>query len=462
MEHRQCDVAVIGAGPAGYVAAIRLGQLGRKVVVIERNRPGGVCLNWGCIPVKALLHAAGTLRDAAESRARGIVFGRPEIDLIAMYAWKSRIVDRLVKGIEFLLRNAGAVVVKGTARFSGLHELIVSTTDGEATIVAKHIIVATGSEPSPFPTLPVDNRTVLDSNGALNLVSIPSRLAIVGAGVVGLEFATFFNRLGTRVVVLELLGQILPGVEPDITSILQRQMHREGIEFHVGARVTGLSEGQLRWTDVRGDHTAETDLVLVATGRQPITTRLGLEPIGVSLSEDGFIRTDERYRTDADGVYAVGDVRGGPLLAHKAMAEGLAVAEVIAGGRPRRFQAIPSCVYTDPEVAVVGLSECDAREQGRSVKVVRVPVSAVGRSLTLGRSDGFCRMVVDAETDRVLGVALIAPQADVLIAEGAVAVELGLRAADIGRVVHPHPTMSELLFEAAEAVHGRAVHILNT
>jgi dihydrolipoamide dehydrogenase len=456
---KQTDVIVIGAGPAGYVCAIRLSQLGRKVVLVERDRVGGVCLNRGCIPVKSLLHAAQTVRNAAEARTLGITFGRPEVDVIALYAWQSRVVERLVKGVEYLLKADGVELLRGVARVTGPKSAVVTTGEGEAALEAGVLVIATGSEPVPLPCLPVDGRSVIDSNGALDIVALPHRLAVVGAGVVGLEFATFFSRLGAKVTVLEMLEQILPGTDRDVASALQRLMQREGVEFRLGVKVTGYEAGRLAYADASGSQSVEADKVLVAVGRRPLGA--GLEAAAARLDDKGFVRTDASYRANAEGVYAVGDVRGGPLLAHKAMAEGLAVAELITGNRPHRFRAVPSCVYTDPEVATVGLSEAEARAEGRDVKVSRVPASAVGRSLTLGRSEGLCKLVVDAGTDKVLGAALLCPQADALIAEACVAVELGLKAADIGRVVHPHPTMSELLFEAAEAIHGRAIHVVN-
>lgn len=461
---RRFEVAIVGGGPAGYVAAIRLAQLGRKVVVVERDRVGGVCLNWGCIPVKALLHAAHVLRSAAEVRTAGIVFEHPQIDLIGMLGWKSRIVERLVRGIEFLFKACGVELVVGQARLAGRNRLEVAAGGAGATaIVADKVVIATGSKPLVLPGLEFDGRRVIDSNGALGLVERPARMVVVGAGAVGLEFATFFSRLGSKVVVLEMADQILPGTDREVASGLERLMRREGVDIRLGQTVKGVAAGspvRIVCSDGSAEQIIETDTVLVAAGRVPLTDGLDLGTAGVETDERGFVRTKAGYQTNVDAVYAIGDVRGGPMLAHKAMAEGLVLAELLVGGK-RGFRAVPSCVYTDPEVATVGLSEAEARAEGREVKVAKVPASAVGRSLTLGRSEGFCKLVVDPATDKVLGAAILAPQADVLIAEAAIAVELGLKAADLGRVVHPHPTMSELLFETAEAIHGRAVHVVN-
>jgi dihydrolipoamide dehydrogenase len=462
---KHVDFLVIGAGPAGYVAAIRLAQLGRKVVIVERDRVGGICLNWGCIPVKSLLHAASAVRGAAEARRMGIMFESPQVDFQALYGWKGRVVDRLVRGVEFLLRSNGVETVKGTARFADGQRVMVVQPDGtEVEFGAENTIIATGSTASVLPGFEPDGQAVIDSNGALNLTRLPGRVAIIGAGAIGLEFATAFRRLGASVTVLELMPQLLPGFDAEVSSALRKAMQTEGIDFNLGVKVAGLDREPglaVRYLSGETESKVETDLVLVAVGRKPLTAGLELDQAGVKLDERGFIAVDQKYRTSAGHVYAIGDVKPGLMLAHRAMADGIALAESFAGGRQWRFKAVPSCVYTDPEVASVGMNEAEAIAQNIKVKVSRVPISAVGRSLTLGRSDGLCKMVVDAETDKVLGVQIAAPHADVLIAEATVAIELGLTAAEIGRVVHAHPTMSELLFEAAEAIHSKAIHIVN-
>ncbi|MFO7639112.1 MAG: dihydrolipoyl dehydrogenase [bacterium] len=458
------DAVIIGGGPAGYVCAVRLAQLGRKVVLVERDRPGGVCLNWGCIPVKALLHAAQTVRDAAEGRRMGLLFPPPEVDLVALYGWKQRIVDRLGRGIEFLFKANGVELVRGEARLTGPGSVAVQTPEGELELTAPAVVVATGSQPAALAGMEPDGRSVIDSDGALRLVELPRRLAIIGAGVVGLEFATLFSRLGCAVTVLELESQVLPGTDPELAGIIEKLMRREGVTFELGVRVSGIERGPAAKVNYARDEQAETveaDRVLVAVGRVPRTRELGLEAAGVTVDRRGFIVVDKDCRTVVPGVHAIGDCKPGPMLAHRASAEGGVLAELLGGGEPRRFHAIPDCVYTDPEVASVGLSEPAALAAGRKVKVSRVPLTAVGRALTLNRAEGLCKLIVDEKTDKVLGAGIVAPQADCLIAQAAVAVELGLKAADIARVVHPHPTMSELLMEAAEAIHGRAIHIVN-
>lgn len=482
------DVLIIGGGPAGYVCAIRLAQLGRKVAVVEKERLGGVCLNWGCIPVKSLLHAAQTVREAVEARRLGLLFSPPEIDLVALYSWKSRVVDRLVRGIEYLFKANGVELIRGKARFVDEERILVESAEGSRGFTAENYIVATGSVPSVPAGMEPDGKTILDSDGALKLVELPRRLVIIGAGVVGLEFATFFNRLGCKVTILELENQVLPGTDSDLAAMVEKTLAREGVEVILGVSVQQIGhepvlhvryapritsgkefapgqaergEGAVASCPDAEVRSLEVDKVLIATGRKPRSAELNLEEAGVKTDARGYVQVNSSYQTSASHIFAIGDVTSGPMLAHRAMAEGIALAELLAGKRKWRFRAVPSCVYTDPEVAVVGLTEKEAVQQGRKVKISRIPLSAIGRSFTLGRSEGFAKMLVDAENDKILGAGIVAPQADVLIAEATMAVELGLTADDLSRVVHPHPTMSELLFEAAEAIHGRAIHIAN-
>jgi len=412
-----------------------------------------------------LLHAAQTVRNAAEARRMGIGYGAPTIDLQALMGWKSRVVDRLVRGVEFLFRSNGVELVKGSGHFTDARTLVVEQPGApELTLTADEFIIATGAQPTVIAGLEPDDKTVVDSNGMFRVTQVPARLVIVGAGVIGLEFATVFGRLGSKVTILEMMPQVLPGTDPEIAAPVEKALKSEGTEFRLGARVLGLEREnglRVRCATTEGEALAEADLVLVAVGRKPLTDGLGLDVAGVELDTRGLVVTDERYRTSVRQIHAIGDVKAGPQLAHRAMAEGIALSELLCGGRQWKFKAVPACVYTDPEVATVGLSEAEAVAAGHEVLVSRVPLTAVGRSLTLGRSEGFCKMVVDAASDKVLGVALVAPEADALIAEAAIAVELGLTARQIGRVVHAHPTMSEVLFEAAEAIHGRAVHIVN-
>nr|NPV14883.1 dihydrolipoyl dehydrogenase [candidate division WOR-3 bacterium] len=461
------DAVLIGAGPAGYVGAIRLAQLGKKVAVVEEARVGGVCLNRGCIPVKSLLHAAAVVRNAQEARVMGITFQPPELDPVSLNSWKARIIDRLARGIEFLFKANGVELFRGKARIVAPDQVVVQGGETETRLSAPYIIIATGSEPAILPGLEPNHKNVIDSNSALNLVQLPLTIVIVGAGAIGLEFATIFRRLGAKVTVLEVCDSILPGIDRDLTTLLQRQMEREGIQFHTGvkglscpvpaenARVCAQAPEPLEW---------QADKVLIAVGRTARTAELGIENLGIKVDQRGFIVTNGQYETNIKGVYAIGDVRGGPLLAHKAMYEGFNLAEALALGKkpvPGEKKPIPAVVYTDPEIATVGLTETMAQEQGLKVKVARVPVNAIGRSLTLSRSEGMCKLVMDEKTGKILGGGVVAAQADVLIAEITAAVELGLTAEQLGKPVHPHPTMSELVFETAHALLGSAIHIVN-
>ncbi|MEO0071279.1 MAG: dihydrolipoyl dehydrogenase [candidate division WOR-3 bacterium] len=461
---------MIGAGPAGYVAGIRLAQYGKKVVMVEEASVGGVCLNRGCIPVKALLHAAGIVRNSLEARGMGIVFGQPEIDLLSLGTWQRRIVERLRRGIEFLFKTNGVELIRGKAKLLKPKTVGVRNDNGEIKITAPKVIIATGSIPAVLPGLEPDHKRIIDSNSALNLIDLPRQIIIIGAGAIGLEFATIFQRLGSKVLVLEMCDSILPGVDKDITNLLQRQMEREGVEFHLG--VKGMSCQMSQSTAgvqvcIEGKTPLIADKILVAAGRKANTAELGLEEVGIELQETGFIKTDRSFQTNVKGVYAIGDVRGGPMLAHKAMHEGLILSEKLAPLQNSELRtknhprAIPFVVYTDPEVAIVGLTESEAKNNGMEVSISKVPVSAVGRSLTLGRTEGLCKIIADRKTKKILGVEIVAPQADALIAEATLAVELGLTAEDLGKVVHPHPTMSELLWEASAAVLGKAIHIVN-
>lgn len=460
------DVVIIGAGPAGYVGALRLAQLGKKVAVVEEARVGGVCLNRGCIPVKSLLYAAAVARNAKEAQIMGITFPPPAIDLVSLGTWKKRIIDRLARGIEFLFKSNGIELIRGRARVVAPDRLVIQKKETEKEIFARTLVIATGSEPAVLPGLETDHKRVIDSNSALNLVQLPKRIVIIGAGAIGLEFATIFRRFGVQVTVLEMCDTILPGVDPELTSFIQHQLTREGVEIHTGvkgvscsfpaetARVCAAAPEPLEW---------QAEKVLVAIGRKALTAGLGLEDLGIRLDQRGFITTTDNYETSVPGVYAIGDVRGGPLLAHKALYEGFNLAETLAQtGKPMpgEQKPVPAVVYTDPEIATVGLSESAAQDRGIKVRVARVPVNAIGRSLTLNRSEGVCKLLMDEKTGKIIGGGIVAPHADVLITEITTAIELGLSPDDLSKPIHPHPTMSELVFEAAHALLGSAIHLV--
>jgi dihydrolipoamide dehydrogenase len=462
------DVLVIGAGPGGYVAAIRLGQLGKRVIVAEQARAGGICLNLGCIPTKALLHAVHTLHLAREGVQLGLKFGEPQIDIAQLGAWRNRVVERLVRGVEYLLKQNGVELIPAHAEFLDDKRVRLTHPDGTAlTVEAESVIIATGSEPYPLTGMEPNGETIITSNEAVMLKSVPGRIVIVGAGAIGLEFASIYAGLGSQTIVVEIMDQVLQGTDRDLAIPLERILKKRNIQILLQTKLVRL-EGAYPFKVVTNTGDRETsfeaDQVLVAVGRRPLTRGLAIENSGVKLSPKGFIEVNERLQTTVPGVFAIGDVARTPLLAHKASREGIAVAEQIAGlgaARAVNLRAVPNCVYTDPELATVGMTEAEAQQAGYEVAVGKVPLSAIGRSATINRSEGLCKVVADAKTDKVLGVHILAPEASSLIGEGALAVELGLTAQDIGRTTHPHPSFGELLMETAEAVHRQAIHIPN-
>jgi dihydrolipoamide dehydrogenase len=464
MTERRTQVLVIGAGPGGYVAAIRLAQLDRKVMVAEKARVGGVCLNRGCIPTKALLHAVHTLKLAKEATQFGFKFAAPERNLEQLRNWRNRVIERPVRGIEYLFRQYGIELVSATAEFAEPGRVRLNRADGTAMLVAaEDIIIATGSEPAALYGLPPDGRNVITSDEALELSRIPERLLIVGAGAIGLEFASIYAGLGTQVVVVEIMEQVVPGTDKELADLLERTLKKQNIQILLKTSVRAVEGGErLTVRTVRdGTETAiEADQVLVAVGRRPLTAGLAVEKSGARLDARGFIETDGQLRTAQPGVYAIGDVTRPPLLAHKASREGIFVAEQIAGQTAvMNPDAIPAVVYTDPELASVGLTEAQAIAAGHAVAVGRMPLAALGRAGTVNRTEGMGKMVVDRKTDRILGVHILAPEASSLIGEAVVAIEQGLTARALAQACHPHPTFGELLMETAEAVHGRAIHL---
>jgi dihydrolipoamide dehydrogenase len=474
MTEHNTDILFIGAGPGGYVGAIRAAQLGKRVAVVEKSRAGGICLNWGCIPTKALLHAVHTIRLAHEGAQIGLKYAPPERDIARLSAWRTRIVDRLVRGVEYLFKQNNINVLAGVAEFTDARQVKVTAADGTATLVqAEHIVIATGSEPVALPGLEPDGERIVTSNEAILLKTIPGRLLIVGAGAIGLEFASIYAGLGGQVVVVEVMDQVLPGTDPELAGLLERALRKQGIQILLKTRVASIDKSEsLRAHLIAADSIPSSlnpsipaldfDQVLIAVGRRPLTRGLSLEKANVQLDSRGFIRTDKQLQTDQPGVFAIGDVARPPLLAHKASHEGIAVAERIAGLRPPAtglLAAIPNCVFTDPELATVGMTEAEATAAGHETAIGRFPLSALGRAATLNRLEGMCKIVADRKTDKVLGVHILAPEASSLISEGALAVRYGITARDLGSTVHPHPTLGELLMEAAEDVHRQSIHL---
>ncbi|KQT31847.1 dihydrolipoamide dehydrogenase [Sphingomonas sp. Leaf412] len=457
------DVLVIGAGPGGYVAAIRAAQLGLRVACADsRETLGGTCLNVGCIPSKALLHASEYFDAAANgAMAKMGIKVTPELDLDTMHGQRRDAVKQLTGGIEFLFKKNKVTWLKGKAAFVDAHNVDV----GGQKVSAKDVVIATGSIVTPLPGVTVDQKVVVDSTGALELAQVPRHMVVIGGGVIGLELGSVWRRLGAKVTCVEFLDQILPGFDGDIRKESNRIFKKQGIEFRLGTKVTGVTvsgdTATLTLEPANGGEatTIEADCVLVSIGRRPNTDGLGLEAIGLTPNKRGQIETDHDFRTDVDGVWAIGDVIPGPMLAHKAEDEGIAVAENIAGQHGIVNHAIiPSVVYTWPEIAGVGLTEEAAKEAGE-VKVGKFPMAGNSRAKTNHEPDGFVKIIADAKTDRVLGVWAIASVAGTMIAQAAQAMEFGATSEDIAYTCHAHPTHSEAIKEAAMAVRGKAIHV---
>ncbi|MCD2317401.1 dihydrolipoyl dehydrogenase [Sphingomonas sp. IC-11] len=457
------DVLVIGAGPGGYVAAIRAAQLGLKTACAEsRETLGGTCLNVGCIPSKAMLHASEYFDAAANgSMAKMGVKVTPELDLDAMHGQRRESVKSLTGGIEYLFKKNKVTWLKGRASFEDAH----SVTVGGQKVTAKNIVIATGSSVTPLPGVTIDQKVVVDSTGALELPKVPEHMVVIGGGVIGLELGSVWRRLGAKVTCVEFLDQILPGFDGDVRKEANKIFKKQGIEFKLGTKVTNVAvngdKATLTVEPAAGGEasTIEADCVLVSIGRKPNTDGLGLEKIGLTPNNRGQIETDHDFRTSVSGVWAIGDVIPGPMLAHKAEDEGIAVAENIAGQHGIvNHDVIPSVVYTWPEIAGVGLTEEAAKEKGE-IKVGKFPMMANSRAKTNHEPDGFVKVIADAKTDRVLGVWCIASVAGTMIAQAAQAMEFGATSEDIAYTCHAHPTHSEAIKEAAMAVQGKPIHI---
>ena len=464
----QYDLIVVGAGPGGYVCAIRAAQLGLKTAVVERNETfGGTCLNIGCIPSKALLHVSELYADAVHAfAAMGIKIPPPELDLPAMMRFKDEGVDGNVKGVAFLLKKNKIDTFRGLGRIVAPGKVEVKGEDGATqTIETKNIVIATGSDVAKLKGVTIDEERIVSSTGALALGRVPQRLLIVGAGVIGLELGSVWRRLGAEVVVVEFLDRIVPGIDGEVARQFQRILQKQGIAFKLSHKVTGIDAGGPRLKasvePVKGGaaETIEADVALIAIGRVPFTEGLGLDTAGVNLDERGRVITDEHFATNVPGVYAIGDVIAGPMLAHKAEDEGVAVAEMLAGRAGHvNYDVIPNVVYTYPELASVGKTEEELKAAGIAYNVGKFPFTANGRAKVNKQTEGFVKILADAKTDRVLGVHILGPDAGNMIAEAAVAMEFGASSEDIARTCHAHPTLSEAVKEAALAVEKRAIH----
>ena len=454
------EVLVLGSGPGGYSAAFRAADLGKKTVLVERyGTLGGVCLNVGCIPSKALLHAAKVIEEAKEMGANGVVFGEPKIELEKLAAWKNKVVGKLTGGLAGLAKQRKVQVVQGVGSFSGAHELSVANGGGTTTISFDQAIIAAGSEPVEIPGFPHDDPRVMDSTGALELKDVPKRLLVVGGGIIGLEMATVYYELGAKVTVVELLDGLMPGTDRDLVRPLQKRIEKQYEKIMLKTKVTSMAARDdgihVAFEGAGGNSEDVFDRVLVAVGRKPNGKLIGAEHAGVEVDERGFIPTDKQMRTNVRHIFAIGDIVGHPMLAHKAVHEGKVAAEV-AAGKNSAFDArvIPSVAYTDPEVAWVGVTEDEAKRQKLDYGKGVFPWAASGRSLALGRDEGLTKLLFDNATDRVIGGGIVGPNAGDLIAEVALAIETGCDAQDIGLTIHPHPTLAETLGMAAEAFEG--------
>lgn len=476
MSSETYDVVVIGSGPGGYVCAIRAAQLGLKTACVEKdNTLGGTCLNVGCIPSKALLSVSEKYAHAAHDFAAiGIDVGTPKIDLKKMMGHKDKVVAANTQGISFLFKKNKVDHIVGTGTITAADTVEVAGKGGKKTIKAKNIVIATGSESTPLRGIEVDEKQIVTSTGALALDKVPASLAVIGGGVIGLEMGTVWQRLGAKVTVIEFLDRILPTMDMEVSKETKKILSKQGMEFKLATKVTGADKkkGKVTLTlepavpggagnQKSGDtEKLEVETVLLSIGRRPYTSGLGLEKVGVSVDNRGMVEVDDHFQTNVKGIYAIGDVIRGPMLAHKAEDEGVVLAEIIAGQSGHiNYDAIPSVVYTFPEVASVGKTEEQLKEAGIEYKAGKFPFMANGRARAMGAIDGFVKILADAETDRVLGCHIVGAEAGTLIAEVVTVMEFGGSAEDIARICHAHPTLNEVVKEAALAVDGRPIHI---
>ena len=457
-------VVIIGAGPAGYVCGIRLAQLGQDVTVVERQYWGGTCLNVGCIPSKALI-AAGTLLDKIKhADVMGITAKDVDLDVEKLVEWKTSIVGRLTGGVHGLLKKYGAKTVMGTAKIIDKNTVQITGGDGDQTLKADDIVIATGSEPINIPGFTCDEKDVWSSTGALAPTSIPAHLVVIGGGYIGLELGMMYSKLGAKVTVLEGTPGALPGQERDCVKVIERSLKKMGIKLMTETFAQSW-EKKGKKTIVtaktkKGEEKIECDQILSTVGRRPYTGDLGIENAGLAVNKQGFLEVDKQMRTSVPNIYAVGDIAGQPMLAHKGSHEGLVAAAVISG-KNEEYDArcVPAVIFTSPEMSSVGLTEEQCKEKGLNYATGQFPFAASGRAMTLMETEGFVKIISDADTDEILGVHMVGPEVTELIAEAALAIEMGATVEDIARTIHAHPTLPESMMEAAEAVHGMVVHI---
>jgi dihydrolipoamide dehydrogenase len=460
---------VIGGGPGGYPCAIRLAQLGLKTLCIEKDKPGGVCLNWGCIPSKALIYAAGQYERTKEGAAIGIKASGVELDPNAMQDWKDSIVGRLNSGVRGLLKANGADYLEGTATLTGRDSVSVEKKDGskEQFKASKGVVIATGANTIELPTFKFDGKQVIGAKEAVSLREVPKRLLVIGGGVIGLELGTVYQKLGSELHVAEALPTLLGDTDADCVKVVERKLKKHGAKIYKKAFAKGVEKtknGDLEVTIEQDGSPLKivVDTVLVAVGMRPNSKGIGLEAAGVKTDDKGFIPIDKQGRTNVDGIYAIGDISGPPLLAHKATKEGEVVAEVIAGHKAEMdWVSIPGATFTDPEIASVGLTEAEAKAQGIEVRIGKFPFAALGKAMAVRETDGFVKVVADKQSKQVLGVHIVGPEASTIICEAALSLEMAAFLEDVMLTVHPHPTLGEAYMEAAAHALGQAVHVQN-
>ena len=472
MSEQKFDAVVIGAGPGGYPAAIRLGQLKVKTAVIEREYFGGVCLNVGCIPSKAVIHASKMFEKMGHASDLGIgISAPPTLDMKKLQTWKGGVVTKLTTGVRTLLKGNGVEIIEGTAKIEKAgadgHRIVVEGKSGKQTIIAKNIVIATGSRPTEIPGFKIDQKRIIDSTGALALDAVPPRMIVIGGGYIGLELGMVYAKFGSKVTVVEALPRLLNSMDKDCVGVVDRKLKKMGVEVMLSTKAKSWEDKGDRavlTVEMEGGKTAtiDADKILMSIGRRPNSENLGLETLGVKV-ERGFLQVDDHLRTNVGGIYAIGDVVGGMMLAHKATKEGEVVAEVIAGHKAAfDVRTIPAVVFTDPEIASTGLTEDEAKQKGHTeLKVGKFPFAALGRALSVNDTDGFVKVIADAKTGELLGVHIVGNGASDLISEAALAIEMGAVAEDLRLTIHPHPTLSEAMMEAAAVALGEAIHVIN-
>jgi dihydrolipoamide dehydrogenase len=464
MKTLKFNTVVVGAGPGGYPCAIRLGQLGIETLCIERDSWGGVCLNVGCIPSKALITAGKRMEEIRSAAAMGITVGEPSIDMVKLQEWKQGIVTKLTGGVAHLLKANKVETLKGNATFLGPKTLEVDTADGKVKVECENLVLATGSRPIEIPGFSYADARICDSTKALAFNEVPGRVVVIGGGYIGLELGQMLRKVGAEVTVVEMSDEIMPGFDPDVVKLLSRKLKKSGITVLRKTAAKGWEESEdgavVKVEGPDGAKEVPADAILVTVGRRPNSE--GLEATGVAIGSNGQIQVDSQLKTNIPGVYAIGDVAEGMMLAHKASHDGEIAAEVIAGHNAHNdAKTVPAVVFTDPEIATAGMMEHEARAEGYEVKVGKMPFAALGRAMTTNSTDGFIKVILDAEDDRVLGVTITGAHASDLISECALAVEMDAEAMDIGLTIHPHPTLGEGVMEATKAALGQAIHLIN-